>query len=59
MAAQATDEDRRALATYVIDNSGDLDALERRVDEVWLDLEARRAAGDPTPDGSPPRADAS
>ena len=60
MAAQAADEDRRALATHVIDNSGDLDALERRVDEVWRDLEARRAAGDTTAPGStPPRAGAS
>lgn len=59
MAAQASDADRRALATDVIDNSGDLDALERRVDEVWRDLEARRAAGDAAPDGSSPRADPS
>ncbi len=42
MAAQATDEERRALATYAIDNTGDLAALERRVDDVWKDLERRR-----------------
>ncbi len=42
MAAQATDDTRRALATYVIDNGGDLTTLERRVDEVWHDLERRR-----------------
>jgi dephospho-CoA kinase len=42
MAAQATDEERRRLATWVIDNRGDRAALERQVDEVWQDLEARR-----------------
>lgn len=47
MAAQATDDTRRALATYVIDNGGDLATLERRVDEVWHDLERRRD-GDPS-----------
>lgn len=36
--AQATDEDRRAAATHVIDNSGDLDDLERQVDGVLADL---------------------
>jgi dephospho-CoA kinase len=43
MAAQATDEERRAIATWVVDNEGDLAALERRVDELWPEL-ARRAA---------------
>ena len=42
MAAQASDEDRRKLATYVIDNGGDLAALEAQVDAVWRDLERRR-----------------
>jgi dephospho-CoA kinase len=42
MAAQASDEDRRKLATYVIDNRGDLAALEAQVDTVWRDLERRR-----------------
>jgi dephospho-CoA kinase len=41
MAAQASDEDRRAMATYVIDNAGDQGALERQVDDVWADLERR------------------
>jgi len=52
MAAQASDEDRRALATHVIDNSGDRSALERQVDAVWRDLrqraEADRARSGPT-----------
>jgi dephospho-CoA kinase len=38
MAAQASDEDRRAVATFVIDNSGDHDDLARQVDEVWAQL---------------------
>jgi dephospho-CoA kinase len=41
MAAQATDEQRREIATHVIDNSGDLDHLERQVDDVWADLQHR------------------
>ena len=34
VAAQATREQRRAIATYVIDNTGTLDDLRRRVAEV-------------------------
>jgi len=41
MAAQATDEQRRALATVVLDNSGTRADLERQVDEAW-----RRLAGE-------------
>jgi dephospho-CoA kinase len=44
MAAQASREQRLALADIVIDNSGSLDDLDRRVGEVWADLE-HRAAG--------------
>ncbi|MGH8983743.1 MAG: dephospho-CoA kinase [Acidimicrobiia bacterium] len=42
MAAQASDEDRRAMATYVLDNTGAPAALERQVDELWVDLERRQ-----------------
>ncbi|KOV94458.1 dephospho-CoA kinase [Streptomyces sp. NRRL B-3648] len=42
MAAQATREQRREIADIVIDNDVPLDALEKRVAEVWDDL-ARRA----------------
>jgi dephospho-CoA kinase len=35
MARQAAREDRLARADLVVDNSGDLDALRRRVEEVW------------------------
>jgi dephospho-CoA kinase len=38
MAQQATDEQRRAIATWVLDNSGDLDALRAQVDAIWPEL---------------------
>src|SRR5215207_2622495 len=44
MAAQATDEERRAVATHLIDNGGDLDSLSRQVDDVWVDLLTREPA---------------
>jgi dephospho-CoA kinase len=36
--SQADPEQRRSVATAVIDNAGDEDALRRRVDEVWQGL---------------------
>ena len=44
MAAQASREQRLAVADLVIDNSGSLEDLDRRVDEVWADLRRRVAA---------------
>ena len=44
MAAQASREQRLAVADIVIDNSGSLDDLDRRVAEVWSELERRAAA---------------
>lgn len=41
MAAQATREQRLAVADIVIDNSGSREDLDRRVDEVWAELQAR------------------
>ncbi len=41
MAAQATRERRLAIADIVIDNSGTLDDLDRRVGEVWDGLVSR------------------
>jgi len=41
MAAQATDEQRRAVATIVLDNSGTLDDLHAQVDRAWPELLAR------------------
>ena len=41
IAAQASREDRRAIATHVIDNTGSLDDLRRRVEHVYAELAAR------------------
>lgn len=41
IAAQATRDQRRAIADIIIDNSGPRSALDRRVTEVWADLKAR------------------
>ena len=41
MAAQAGDEERRKIATHVIDNARDRSDLERQIDEVWADLQRR------------------
>jgi len=41
MAAQASREQRLAVADIVIDNSGSLEDLDGRIDEVWADLERR------------------
>ena len=43
MAAQATREQRLAIADIVIDNSGTLAELDRRVAEVWADLRSGAA----------------
>ncbi len=44
IAAQASREERRAVADVVIDNSGSLADLKRQVDELWVEL-VRRARG--------------
>jgi dephospho-CoA kinase len=44
MAAQASRDQRLAVADVVIDNSGTLDDLDGRVAEVWADLDRRAAA---------------
>jgi dephospho-CoA kinase len=41
---QATDEQRRKVATWVVDNSGDLAHLEQQIDAIWSDLEDRARA---------------
>ncbi|MDQ3310868.1 MAG: dephospho-CoA kinase [Actinomycetota bacterium] len=38
MANQASREQRVAIATHVLDNSGDVDALESQVDALWAEL---------------------
>lgn len=42
MSRQATDEQRRAVADIVLDNSQSLDALTQQVDVAWSELEERR-----------------
>ncbi|TGN66928.1 dephospho-CoA kinase [Nocardioides eburneiflavus] len=41
IAAQATREDRLAIATHVIDNTGSLDDLRRHVEEAYAELAGR------------------
>ncbi|MEH6376819.1 dephospho-CoA kinase [Streptomyces sp. KLMMK] len=43
MAAQATREDRLAVADMVIDNDGPVEALRSRVEKVWDELRERSA----------------
>jgi dephospho-CoA kinase len=43
MSAQATDEQRRKLATYVVDNGGDRAHLDEQIARIWTDLERRLA----------------
>ncbi len=49
IASQIARDDRLATATHVIDNSGDLEALAARVDELWDELTAL-----PHPPSDPP-----
>jgi dephospho-CoA kinase len=42
MAAQASDEQRRAVADEVVVNNGDLEELRARVEQVWDKIEQRR-----------------
>jgi dephospho-CoA kinase len=46
IAQQASDEERRAIATHLIDNSGDRRHLERQVDDLWAELTERAAQQD-------------
>ncbi len=41
---QATDADRRKVATWVVDNAGDLAHLEDQITDIWAELERRAAA---------------
>ena len=59
---QISREERRARATHVVDNSGDLDALTAQVDELWAELlvlRDERDDGSPDAAGAPPGDDAS
>jgi len=44
MKAQATDDERRAVATHLLDNGADHDALVAQVDALWTDLQSKHAA---------------
>jgi dephospho-CoA kinase len=46
IAMQATDEERRKVATWVVDNSGDVDALRRQIDRIWDELRLRAKDAD-------------
>jgi dephospho-CoA kinase len=53
MKAQATDEERRAVATHLLDNGTDPATLEAQVDTLWSDLQARHTSKAP-PEASKP-----
>ncbi len=44
--SQATNEQREAVADFVIENSGTLDELEKRVEEVWQAVQAKAGPSD-------------
>jgi dephospho-CoA kinase len=44
IASQATDEERRRVADFVIANDGNAEQLAQRVDAVWAEL-VRRSLG--------------
>jgi dephospho-CoA kinase len=46
IAMQASDEERRKVATWVVDNSGDLAALEHQIDTIWSELQKRLDGSD-------------
>lgn len=48
IASQASREDRLAVADVVVDNSGSLADLDRRVDEVWTTIRDRQGHGPDT-----------
>jgi len=39
IAQQATDEERRAIATHLVDNAGDREQLEAQIEAIWKDLQ--------------------
>ena len=44
IALQATDEQRRAVATWIVDNSDGPEALEPQIERIWSELRERLAA---------------
>jgi dephospho-CoA kinase len=49
MALQATDEERAKVATWILDNSGDVADLERQIDAIWPELLERARPDEPPP----------
>jgi dephospho-CoA kinase len=49
MALQATDEERAKVATWILDNSGDVADLERQIDAIWPELVKRARPDEPPP----------
>ncbi len=47
MRAQATDDERRAIADYVIDNEGDPEHTAEQVSTIWAELQSLTARADP------------
>jgi dephospho-CoA kinase len=45
MAAQLPEQEKAALADVVVENDGTVEDLEREVDSLWSDLQARAAVG--------------
>jgi dephospho-CoA kinase len=45
IALQASDEERRKVATWLVDNTGDLAALESQIEQIWSELEGMVADG--------------
>jgi dephospho-CoA kinase len=45
MQAQATDDERRAVATYVVDNGRSFDDLTPQLDQIWAGLRDKAASG--------------
>ena len=43
IALQASDEERRKVATWLVDNGGDLAALEAQIETIWAELQKRVA----------------
>jgi dephospho-CoA kinase len=52
IAAQISREERRSLADFVVDNSGDRDALEAEVDRLWDWLTAKAGPDGTRPEGA-------
>ena len=54
IALQATDDQRRAVATWLLDNAGSPEALEHQIEAIWPEVRARAALEDAATPGSVP-----